>query len=401
MARPRRDGTPPRQPIKKKFTSVFIDSLKPDTRLLIAYDAHQRGLAVTVQPVSGKKTWKAIYYVNGFPRWYHIGAADSIGLADARKMAATIMLRAATGEDPVALRKAERNRGTFEELATQYREQYAKKKNKSWRQADKLVRRYLLPKWGQLQAAAISRTDVKAMMASITAPVLANQVKAAASAIFAWGIKEEIVTTNPCQLVEKNETKSRERVLSDSEVPIFWKAFDSAGLLASTALKLVLLTGQRPGEVRHMWREHIKDGWWELPGEAIPALDWPGTKNGQSHRVWLAEPVQELLADVDGEGSVFNRPRLDDAMRKICAALKLERATPHDLRRTNGTAIARLGFGRDAMNRIQNHKEGGIASVYDRHQYADENKRVMEAVASHIMALIDGRRAANVVRFGT
>ncbi|MFZ0196757.1 MAG: Arm DNA-binding domain-containing protein, partial [Pseudolabrys sp.] len=125
MARPRRDGTPPRQPIKKKFTSVFIDSLKPDARMLIAYDAHQRGLAVTVQPVSGKKTWKAIYYVNGFPRWYHIGAADSIGLADARKIAATIMLRAATGEDPVALRKADRDQGTFEELATQYRDQYA------------------------------------------------------------------------------------------------------------------------------------------------------------------------------------------------------------------------------------------------------------------------------------
>lgn len=76
LARPRRDGTPPRQPIKKKFSDAFIDSLKPDSRLLIAYDTHQRGLALTVQPKSGKKTWKAIYYVGGFPRWYHIGAAD-------------------------------------------------------------------------------------------------------------------------------------------------------------------------------------------------------------------------------------------------------------------------------------------------------------------------------------
>ena len=43
------------------------------------------------------------------------------------------------------------------------------------------------------------------------------------------------------------------------------------------------------------------------------------------------------------------------------------------------------------MNRIQNHKEGGIASVYDRHEYADENKRVMEAVAARIMTLVEGR----------
>jgi integrase len=59
-----------------------------------------------------------------------------------------------------------------------------------------------------------------------------------------------------------------------------------------------------------------------------------------------------------------------------------EKATPHDLRRTHGTTVTGLGFGRDAMNRIQNHREGGIASVYDRHQYAEENKKVMEAVAT-------------------
>ena len=55
------------------------------------------------------------------------------------------------------------------------------------------------------------------------------------------------------------------------------------------------------------------------------------------------------------------------------------------------------------MNRIQNHKEGGIASVYDRHQYADENKRIMETVANKIMALVEGRAVeSNVVtaKFG-
>ena len=50
------------------------------------------------------------------------------------------------------------------------------------------------------------------------------------------------------------------------------------------------------------------------------------------------------------------------------------------------------------MNRIQNHKEGGIASVYDRYGYVDEAKRVMEAVASKIMmALADGRSDEKVV----
>ena len=77
-------------------------------------------------------------------------------------------------------------------------------------------------------------------------------------------------------------------------------------------------------------------------------------------------------------------------MQSICKQLRADRATPHDLRRTHGTMITKLGFGRDAMNRIQNHREGGIASVYDRHSYADENKRIMGAVAAHIMDLVEG-----------
>jgi integrase len=76
-------------------------------------------------------------------------------------------------------------------------------------------------------------------------------------------------------------------------------------------------------------------------------------------------------------------------MRSICTKLGVERATPHDLRRTFSTTVTGLGFGRDALNRVTNHREGGIASVYDRHGYAEENKRVMEAVAAKIMALVE------------
>jgi integrase len=265
------------------------------------------------------------------------------------------------------------------------------------------VRTNLLPRWGKLKASDITRADVKAMMARIQAPVLANQTLAAASAIFAWAIREDILKVNPCAKVERNEVRSRERVLSDGELPKFWTAFDDAGFVKSSALKMILLTGQRPGEVAHMRFEHIVDGWWELPGAPIAPLGWPGTKNGASHRVWLPAPALALLAELDlkREGFVWQRAcgGLDEAMRKICSYLAMERATPHDLRRTHGSAITRLGYGRDAMNRIQNHREGGIASVYDRHGYADENKRIMEAVAAHILRLAEDRPAgANVVQ---
>jgi integrase len=386
---------------KTKLTELTVRSLKPAAAAYVVWDDRQHGLAIRVQP-TGSKSWYVVYSLRNRVRWYHLGNANAIGLADARKLAAEVMLDAIRGKDPAAERKAERGAGTFAELAERYLEQHAKKHNKSWQQPDRLVRRYLLPKWGKLQAATIVRADVKAIMAKIAAPILANQVLAAGSSIFSWAVKQEFLAANPCRGVDRNETRSRERILADSEVPLFWTAFDDAGLVVSCALKTLLLTGQRPGEVTHMRREHLKDGWWEMPGAPVPELAWPGTKNGASHRVWLPAPVREILAELDDgatTGFVFAgaNKRLDGAMRAVCSQLGVERATPHDLRRTHGSTITALGFGRDAMNRVQNHIEGGIATVYDRHAYAEENRRVMEAVAGKIVALATGETDAKVV----
>src|SRR6516165_4309118 len=102
------------------------------------------------------------------------------------------MLAVARGRDPAAEKRAERGAGTFAELAAKYVEQHAKKHNKSWQQADALIRRFAIPRWGKLQASAIMRRDVRALMTDITAPVLANNTLAAVSAIFSWGFDQEI-----------------------------------------------------------------------------------------------------------------------------------------------------------------------------------------------------------------
>ena len=96
------------------------------------------------------------------------------------------------------------------------------------------------PALGQIAGRLDTRSDVKAMLSSTDAPILANQTLAAASSIFSWALKEEFagVKVNPCVGVERNKTTSRERVLSDSELPRFWSAFDDAGLIRSMALKM-------------------------------------------------------------------------------------------------------------------------------------------------------------------
>jgi integrase len=381
----------------QKLMPLTVNRLAPKTKAYLVWDTLQRGFVLQIQP-SGYRAYKLIYRFHNRPRWYHIGAADAIALADARKLAAKLMLEVIQGKDPAAEKRAERSTGTFAEMAHRYVEEHAKKRNKSWQQAEALVRRNLLPSWGNLIAQSLTRADVRAAMAKIASPTVANQTVKAASAIFAWAVKQELLTSNPCHGVEHNATASRERVLADTEVPLFWKAFGEAGV-PGMALQALLLTGQRPGEVGRMRFDQIVDNWWTLPGAPDPEKQWPGTKNGASNRIWLPKPVQEIIAGLNvGDEFVFGKlADLAPTMRDICKRLKMSRATPHDLRRTHGSTITRLGFGRDAMNRIQNHKEGGIADVYDRHRYETENKDVMEAVASRLIAVARGEDAASNV----
>jgi integrase len=405
MPRPQKDGTAARAARRRALTELLVKKIRPEAQAFNLWDTKERGLLLRVQP-SGHRAFKFVYSHRGRPRWYHIG---TIGLSDARKIAAKVRLDVVYGKDPVAERQAERGSGTFAEVYARYLAEHAKKRNKSWEQADYLVRTHLVPRWGKLNAKSISRSDVRAAVARITSSSVANQTLAAASAIFSWATKQEILQVNPVKGIERHALAARERILSDAEIPQFWQAFDDAGLMRSSALKVLLLTGQRPGEICHMRREHVADGWWTMPGKPDAKLGWPGTKNHETHRIWLPAAVQAIVADLtdDATGFVFATERakktvkvteLDEAMRDICKRLGVElKATPHDLRRTHGSTITRLGFGREAMNRIQNHKEGGIADIYDRHEYADENRRVMERVADHIMALAEGRQETGTV----
>jgi integrase len=400
---------------KQRLTELFVAKAGPKKHLGLTWDSLQRGLALRVSD-GGNRSWVCVYSRLGRARWLTLGNARDIGLADARIMAGEVMLAAAKGADPASEKAAQRSSGSFGELADRYLNEHAKKHNKSWPQARALVERHAISKWKNLQAAAVTKGDIKQMMARIEAPITANQTLAAVSAIFSWAIREEILppNSNPCAGVARNATKDRERVLADSEFPAFWNAFTEIGGNIGAALKAVLLTGQRPGEICAMRYEHIRDGFWEMPGEVIPGI-WPGTKNGRSHRVWLSAPVQELIANLGTDraaGYIFGGERgrpprgLDEAMRTACAKIGATRATPHDLRRSFLTQLIGLEFGRDAMDRIANHHERKgkqkTTDVYDRHNYGPTDQKIMEAVADKIMTLVapptDAEEAKKVVR---
>ena len=118
--------------------------------------------------------------------------------------------------------------------------------------------------------------------------------------------------------------------------------------------------------------------------------------------------AKALLAELEGEsiGYVFATVNgnalsgLDIAMRNICRKLGIERITPHDLRRSFGSTVTALAHGREAMDRILNHKSHGVGAIYDRYSYATEDQRIMESVATHLLALAQGNAAPSNVVIG-
>ena len=375
-----------RKPLKRKLTERTLRAAKAQSRAYLIWDEVTRGLAVAIYP-TGRKSWIFVYSRHNRSRWYTIGDADALPLSNARQEARSLRVLVDRGADPQAEKRAERGKGAFEELAARYRKEWAMKNNRSWKQADRLITRYALAKLGKLPITGINRADIETVIRAIDKPILANQVLVSISAVFSWLIRKEIVRNNPCQAIERNPVKSRERILSDEEIPVFWAEFDKAGR-AGIALKIGLLLGARPGEIAKMQQQDVgPDHWWVQPG--LPQGDWPGTKNSQTHAVWLSDKLR-IIVDEHLSGP---RLKVDGVMRKISAKLGVDRATAHDLRRTFSSTVTKLGYGREAMNRLTNHKEGGIADVYDRAEYGPVNRKIWEAVGDHIMTLVEGRRA--------
>ena len=182
-------------------------------------------------------------------------------------------------------------------------------------------------------------------MIRIDAPIVANQTLAAASAIFSWAIRQEILTVNPCKLVDRNPTTDRERVLSDDR---------GRAAVGEARPGAEADPAHRPAARRsrgHAARSHRR-------GLVADAGQAAGRLAGHQERT--RSPGRALRARAGADRAPPRREggsnKSSNLLRKLVAELKIERATPHDLRRTCLTWITRLGFGRDAMDRVANHK---------------------------------------------
>lgn len=403
----------------RALTTKAVEALKPDAdRRQEIPDPALSGLYLVVQP-SGAKSWAVRYRHAGKPKKLTLGKWPLMGVADARAAASEAIDQIEHGKDPSAAKKRTKAAKLEAQLSERDKvktlmSQYAKRHLASLKSGPTVKReleRHVVSQWGERDIHDISKRDVIDLLDEIADSgrvVTANRVRAYLNKFLNWCVERDILEVSPATGVKPvAKEASRDRVLSDDEIRWFWMACEVEGQPWGPLGKILLLTGQRLSEVAGMSDAEIEGQIWHLAADR--------TKNGRAHDVPVTEAVTNVLEGMErikgGAGlyhtttgatplSGFHKGRahLADRMNEIAAKelgepVEIPHWTFHDLRRTAATGMARLGIPVRVTEAVLNHVSGtggGIVAVYQRHDYADEKRRALEAWAQFVDGLVSG-----------
>ena len=352
-----------------------------------------KGLYIRVSP-TGTKTWIFRYLFEGTPRRMTLGKYPSMTLAEAREVHGKALADVERGIDPGAVameaKRARKASPTFSDLLAELWDIELQHK-KSGAETTRLMDKDVTPAWGKRRVQDITRRDVVLLLDSIRAraPITANRVHGALGRAFNFAAERGIIVDSPCTRIRKPVEKPRERVLDDDEILAFWRGLESIDIYPATrlALRLILITGQRPGEVAGMAWAEISGDVWTIPPERM--------KNGIEHKVPLVGTALDLLDEardiLGGEKYVFASSR--GGGKSAITVRSLARSVtrhheemgikvafvPHDLRRTVRTRLAELGVEDVVAEKVLGHQLQGILKVYNQHAYAQEKRAALLA----------------------
>ena len=402
------------------LTDLQIQKLKPKK---VRYEVTDgKGLSIRIKP-TGDKAWFYRYRFDRRLRMMKLGDYPGITLAEARKRHAESMQKLQGGADPgVEAREARaklKSRPSIEEALQEFWEVELRHK-KSGGETLRLMNKDVIPFWGSRKVADIKRRHVVLLLDRIRerAPIGCNRVHGALTRFFNFAAERGIIDDSPCTRIRKVAEKGRSRVLMDEEIKTLWAALDTdneaVDMYAATklALKIILLTGQRPGEVAGMRWDEIDGDFWNIPPERM--------KGKEAHRVPLTDMVKSIIEQAKpfagNSQYVFTSPRSplygfkkpkkakpkdDDApMTAHCLSRAVNRHwldmgfatdarfTPHDLRRTLRTRLAELGVSDVVAERVLGHKLQGILGVYNRHSYDVEKRQALAMWERRLSAIL-------------
>ena len=420
-----------------KLTKTAIAGL---TKPGIYWDKEVSGLGVRVG-ASGSKSWLFKYRIgrgrDAATRKPTLGSCDDLTPDQARAMAREWKVQARDGDDPLEATKRRSGELTVAQLAEDWLEAHA-----TGLKSEQAIRGYvnndIVPAIGRTKVTDVRRAEVIDLIEkkAAKAPRSAAQLLIYTRLLFEYATDKEIIPINPLAGLKPSKIKvkgkraplkqvQRQRILSADEVKQFWTMAEKVDTtrLSALALKLILLTGQRPGEIAGMREGEINGRWWTIPAARRGKTEQPNT-------VYLTDTALDIIAAARDElarlrrrrtaspgdfvfetrpGSALTTAALDRAVRRNLDRLgnvddeQWGHWRPHDLRRTMRTGLSACRVRPDIAELTIGHGKKGIVAVYDQHAFEDERRAALVAWEGRLLAIAEGRdpdadRQDNVVQ---
>jgi integrase len=397
---------------------VFLRDLSPPPDSKVGYrlvaDPETRRLKLRITK-AGAKSWVVVG-----PRSYTIGAFEDWPLKLAREEAHRLNRLIDQGVDPHAERDARHAAPTVDDLIAEWRKDIFSKvppklKPGTIKEYEGQIRQYIGPVLGKHLVVDIKKLDIEKLHRRITAegktrgtPARANRIVATVSMLLNFAVKQDMRPDNPAKGIERNREESRYRILTADEFDRLLTAIGKCRYIAAQrALKLLLLTGARRGEVLGMqWSQlNLGAGTWAKPPSS--------TKQKQLHIVPLAAPARAILAEIQDEQEARSartgRPpprwvfpavgRRDEPVKEIkqswagvCKRAGIKDLHLHDLRHVFATYFASTGVGLPLIGRLLGHSQARTTERYS-HVALYPMREQVERFGAFVTAVESGKSA--------
>ena len=404
--------------MQAKITKRAVDAAQKRSATYLVRDSEVKGFALVVTP-AGTKSYAVDYRAGsdrGTPkRRLTIGKHGSPWTPEtARIEAKRLLAEVAAGRDPATARQQERDALTFGELIDLYLAEGAGHKKPSTLKADRgRIEHHLRPLLGKLRADRIGRAEIERMRNAIAAGKTAEKIASAekrrpgsvatggkgaaaqcvalVSSIYAFAIGRGLSADNPARGVKKAPVRKVERFLSEAEIARLAEALEaeaqqSGNPYPPAAIKLLLLTGCRKGEIANLRWEHV-----DFERECLRLAD---SKTG-AKVVYLNSPARALLHElprmadnqrvIPGLRADSAGPAIDKVWSRVRQAAGLADVRLHDLRHSFASVAAAGGLSLPVIGALLGHKHAATTARYA-HLSADPLRAANDAVGARIAA---------------
>lgn len=375
------------------------------------------GLTFTLS-AAGTAAWILRYRISGKPRELTLGKYPDVSLKMARQRASEARAEIQNGVDVARQRqriKAETAAAkSFAQLAEDYMGKvFPNLATNTQKQRRHHIQGIILPKIGRIAARDVNTSDVVSLIEAAgknRSGNVAELVLTALSEIFKHGMACHAVISNPCAGVSvtaicgKTDPRRQRLKLTEEELRVLLPALPTIGSENEMAVKLLLLTCTRIGELTRAEWAHVdfKRAEWFVPDA--------NSKTGKGFTIPLSAPALACFEALQplSMGSRYVLPArqvrrtrnhggadvhceqraINSMLHKLCAKLdgKVRRFTPHDLRSTARSHLSALGVNVIVAERCLNHSLGGLVGVYDQHDYMTERRAALDTWASFLEA---------------